>query len=88
MIETICKTCRQRYRVGTDHVCPKSAATGLLVRNASAQPTEGVKAHQPSGSTPEAAPKRGPGRPRTITDMKAYRRDNQRKRRAAAKEGK
>lgn len=133
MLETSCIICGQRYRLGTDHVCPKveraaKKSTGSAesrragqIKGTGTRPdgmgplgevrhrnkiratgdrnrveesqkiavalsSFGPADSPPAGLAPGSVDtKRGPGRPRTITDMKAYRLQKQRERRAAQK---
>ena len=84
MLETICTNCKQRYQLGQDHTCPKKSTAAKAGRTnhpsrvaqlVERRATEAVVAESPVvvGSIPAPpvdTPKRG--RPKTITDMRAY----------------
>lgn len=102
MLETICKSCGQRYQLGTEHKCqrarPRAKAPTIVLAEAPVGPAPvdvlmmGPGYHYEATSFAEIkaqiavdAPKPRRGRPKTITDMKAYRLQKQRERRARIK---
>lgn len=73
MLETICPKCQQRYPLGQDHTCPKPVArSNTTDRYIKALVVGGVDLGRVADALVniKTAPKRG--RPKTITDMKAY----------------
>ena len=73
MLETICPNCKQRYQLGQDHTCPKKPEERKNKATAVVAPAAGEIERgdsAPSVLQSSGHPKRG--RPKTITDMRAY----------------